>query len=127
MKKIIAIILFTGLAVVASAQHGRTFHRSHVRTRVGIGIGIGSGYGYYGGPRYYDPFYSYPYGYYNYNQPTKLDLEIQDIRNDYQDRIWSVKHDKSLSGHERRSMVRNLKAQREKAIYDARRNYYKRY
>jgi hypothetical protein len=126
MKKIIAIILFTGLAVGASAQHiRRPYHGSRVRTHIGIGFGVGGGYY---GPRYgfYDPFYTYPYGSY-YDRPTRLELQIHDIRNDYQDRIWSAKHDKSLSRQERRSTVRNLKSQREKAIYDARRNYYRHY
>jgi len=66
-----------------------------------------------------------PYGYsYNYGRPSRLDLEIQDIKNDYADRIKSVRMDKAMSGRERRQEIRDLKAERDKAILDAQRSYH---
>ena len=125
MKKLLAILLICGLSYTASAQHGRVGgHRTH--SRVSVGIGIGSHYS-YGHSRFHSPFNSYPYRSYNYNRPTGLDLEIQDINNEYKDRIWSVKHDNSLSRQQRKEAVRGLRYEREKAIIDARRNYNKRY
>jgi hypothetical protein len=122
MKKLLIIAVSLGLAIGASAQR---FH------------GVG---GFYGGPRvvvgvgyapFYSPFYNpyYPFGVYPYgyaHRPSKLDLKIQDIKNDYNDRIWSVKHDKSLTGKERRHQVHLLKQERDRDIQDAKLNYYKR-
>lgn len=125
MKKILVVMLSLGLALGASAQHF-----------------VGHVGGFYGGPRvvvgvgyapFYSPFYNpfypfgYPYGYYGYgNRPSKLDMQIQDIKNDYNDKIWSVKHDKTLSGKERRHQVRLLKQERDRDIDNAKLNYYKR-
>lgn len=115
-------MLSLGLALGASAQHF---------------VGRGGG-GYYGGPRVsvgfgYSPFYSpfyypfgYPYGYGYRNRPSKLDMQIQDIKNDYNDKIWSVKHDKTLTGKDRRHQVHLLKQERDHDIDDAKLNYYKR-
>src|SRR5579864_8145556 len=119
MKKLLIIVMSLSLALGASAQRG--FH--------------GGGY-YYGGPRvivgggfyapYYGPFYSpfyspfYPYGYYGYgSRPSKLDMQIQDIKNDYKDRIWSLKQDKTLTHKEKRKQIRQLKQERDKDINDA--------
>ena len=122
MKKLIAIILVCGIGVSASAQHSKGGHRS-VRSHVSIGIGGGHyGHGY---NRFYSPFNTYPYGNYNYNRPTGLDLDIQDIKNDYRDRIRSARLDKSVSRQQRKEIIRSLKFEKEKAIIDARRNYYK--
>jgi len=55
----------------------------------------------------------------------KLDLQIEDINNDYQDRIWSAKHAKDLSRSDRRTKVHELKHERDSAIIDAKRNDYK--
>ena len=46
---------------------------------------------------------------------------------DYKDRIYSARHDKSISKSERKATVRQLKSHREMAIRDAERNYYKSY
>ena len=126
MKKIIAIILICGIGLSASAQHSKGSHRS-VRSHSHLSIGIGghSHYG-YGYNRFYSPFNSYPYQSYGYNRPSQLDLDIQDINNDYRDRISSARQDKSLTRQERKEIIRSLKYEREKAIIDARRNYYKR-
>jgi hypothetical protein len=84
---------------------------------------------YYYAPFYYHPFWHGYYGYPAYNnyyyRPTKLDLEIADIKNDYAEKIWSARQDKTLSGKERRQEVRELKHERDRAIINAERNYYK--
>ena len=84
------------------------------------------------GGGFYNPWY-YPFGYWGYPypyyatpyQPTKLDMQVMDIKNDYADRIASVKLDKSLSGKERRQKIREFKRERDRAVMDAKRNYYK--
>jgi len=78
---------------------------------------------------YFSPFgfyygYPYPYAAAPY-QPTKLDMEINDIKNEYADKIESVRMDNSLTGRERRSEVRDFRRERDQAVLDARRNYYK--
>ena len=124
MKKLIAIIFICGVGFSASAQHSKGSHRN-VRSHVSIGIGGHSHYG-YGYSRFYSPFNTYPYQSYGYNRPSQLDLDIQDINNDYRDRISSARQDKSLTRQQRKEIIRSLKYEREKAIIDARRNYYKR-
>ncbi|MBE7170485.1 MAG: hypothetical protein INR73_07840 [Williamsia sp.] len=126
MKNLFAILLLIGLAYGASAQHARGGH-AIVRSHTGFGLGIGTyapfGYGY---NRFYSPFYSYPYSRpYAYSQPTKLDLQVQDIENEYDDKKWAVKHDKSLDRKQRKEALKVLKAEKENAILDARTNYYK--
>jgi hypothetical protein len=128
MKTIAIIICALGLTMSASAQ--RVIHAAphyYPRTHVAVGVGLGYGYGYY--PYWgYNPFWGYPpyYGYGYYNRPTKLDLEIQDIRNDYKDKIWSARHDTSIPRRDRRQKVHELKHERDQAITDAKRSYYKR-
>jgi hypothetical protein len=113
MKKLFVILLSMGLVITASAQHYRP------RTTVVLSGG-------------YYPNYYYPYGYTflgrpYYYRPSKLALEIDDIQSDYQDRIWAVRHDKSLSRTERKMRIHELKSQRDQAIRDAERNYYDSY
>lgn len=105
---------------------------------------IGPGHGFHGGGwggrttvivggGFYSPWYypfgywGYPYPYYAapYHQPTKLDMQVMDIKNDYADKISSVKLDKSLSRKERRQQIRAFKRERDRAVMEARRNYYK--
>lgn len=128
MKKIFAILLLTSITYAASAQHGK--HRQPVRNshtvirpqvRIGVGSSFGNGYGY----NRTSPFYSSPYNSYNYNRPSRLDLQIQDIENDYRDRKWSVRNDKSLSRQQRKAELQNLKYQKEREIIELRRNYNK--
>lgn len=121
MKKLLIIVAAIGLAYSASAvpiPHGGRFY--HSRPHVVVSAGIYSPfYPYYG-----YPFYPYPaFGY--AERPTRLDLKIEDIQNDYKDKIWSARHDKSLSRHERKSTVEQLKHERDQAIIDTKRNYYK--
>jgi hypothetical protein len=114
---------------------GLTFHASaqkviravpRYRTHVAVGVGVG-GYGYGPwAPYWYNPWYAYPPGYYYNTRPSKLDLEIQDIQTEYKDRIWAARHDESLSRKERRKEVHDLKIERDKAILQAKKDYYKR-
>ncbi|HVM89945.1 MAG TPA: hypothetical protein VMT76_17285 [Puia sp.] len=126
MKKLLIVMISLALAGTVSAQ--RFSHRVgggiafYSTPRVIVGGGF---YPYYGfGFNPFFPYY-YPYGY--YHRPSKLDLQIQDIKNDYKDKIWSVKHDSSLSRRERREKVHELKVQRDNEINDLKMNYYKRH
>ncbi len=103
-------------------SHPYYSHPYYSRPYVGFGYGLGFGYNpfFYGGIGY--PYYGYP-GY--YNRPPKLDRNIMDIENDYSDRIKSARLDKSLTGHQRRQEIRELRRERKQAVYDAKRNYYK--
>ena len=128
MKKLMVIVVALGLAMGASAQrfgHGYGGGHGYIAPpRVSVGIGYG-----------YSPFYYSPFGYspyYGYNnvyarpyRPSKLELQIEDIKNDYADKIWSAKQDNSLSRKERRKVVHQLRAERDQAVIDAKRNYYK--
>lgn len=125
MKKLIVILVITFLATGAFAQKG--FRGGGVRIiapRPVIALGAYSPF-YYG----YNPFWGYPngYGFNNgyYHRPTKLDLQIADIKNDYQQKISAAKGDKSITKSERKQVVRDLKHDREQAIIEAKRDYYK--
>jgi len=123
MKKLLIILIVTGLSLGASAQHRRVIHRSYPRSHVVVGINTPVYPFYY--RSYYDPFYT-PYFRNGYSpRETRLELRISDIRNDYQDRIWSARHNNSLSKAERKTTIHKLKYEREQAINDAKRNYYK--
>jgi hypothetical protein len=127
MKKIIAILLLAVTVQSASAMvpngpvrgfHGGGYY--HPRTTVVVGGGF---YNPYFSPFYYG--YPYPYTAVVPYQPTKLDMQIANIRNDYADKIESVKMDKDLTGKERRAQVREFKRERDQAILEAKRDYYK--
>jgi len=112
------------ITTAASAQkYGRhRYPQSRVRTSISVGIGTP-----YYSP-YYSPFYR-PYPYYStpiYTRPSRLDMEIADIKADYNDRIWSVRHDKSISKSERKAEIRRLKSERDRAVRDAEYNYHRR-
>ncbi|HMH22106.1 MAG TPA: hypothetical protein VK563_10030 [Puia sp.] len=134
MKKLLIILFSVGLALGASAQRGHVgggFHGGYVsRPHVSVGLGLGFGYS----PFY--PYYGYPYGafgpwgpypgyYYGHGPiPSKLALQIEDIRNDYSARISDTRHDKTVPGKERRQRIRQLKHDRDQAVIQARRDYY---
>jgi hypothetical protein len=121
MKKMIFIMAALVVTMTVSAQkRGGVYFRP--RTHVIISGGYSPYYSPYYNPWYGPQFYNAPV----YHRPSKLDLQIADIKNDYSDRIWSVKHDKSMSGKERRQEVRQLKHDRDKAIMDAKINYHRR-
>ncbi|MFT3934656.1 MAG: hypothetical protein QM726_13615 [Chitinophagaceae bacterium] len=127
MKRLLVIVVAVFLTMGASAQrfgHGFGGGRVYAAPRVSVGIG-------------YSPFFYSPYGYYPYGygypggayarsyRPSKLQMKIEDIKADYKDKIYSAKHDTSLTGKERRQTVRQLKHERDQAIDDLKRNYYK--
>ena len=124
MKTVSLIIIFAlGIAYHASAQKVvRVVPRYYPRTHVAVGVGLGA-WGPYS-PYWYNPWYAYPPGYYHSARPTKLDLEIEDIKNDYKHQIWSVRHDESLSRKERRQKVHDLKHERDNEILQAKKDYY---
>lgn len=130
MKRLSIILLVLTLAAGgASAQKvivgGRIggyshpyYYQPYVRPYYGFGLGLGFGYPYYGYPYYYNrPYY--------YRGGSGLDREINNIENDFADRIQSARMDNSLTGRERRQEIRHLREQRREAIDNARRNYYK--
>jgi hypothetical protein len=121
MKWLLAIAIGLGSAVSATAQNGHTVavYRPVYVYRPLFGIG------------YYAPFYGYyamPYGMYPYgSQPyvSRLDKEEADIRSDYNDRIYSVKHDSSLTTQQKRTTIKALKKERKQDIKDLVANYHK--
>ena len=129
MKKLVVALAFLGLVVSASAQKSV---RSPIRNpRPPQKVVVVRSYPpfspYYG---YGRSFYGYPpfgfdYGYRYQNRPTRLDLKVEDIKNDYQDRIWSVRHDDDLSRKEKRKKVQELRYNRDKEIIDLRKNYHR--
>jgi len=121
MKKLFVMLLSIALVTGASAQHrGAVVVRPHVVVSApiypyyGYGYGLGFGYPYY-------PPYAYGYN----SRPSKMEMEIQDIKNDYQDKINSARDATDLTGRQRRQRVRELKEERDQAIENLRRNYYK--
>ena len=121
MKKLLIVMFSLMLAGSVSAQH---FSRGggHYAPRVIVSGGF---YPYYGlGLGAFYPNFYHPYGN-GYNRPSKMTMQIQDIENDYADKIWSARHDKSLKRKERRRTVHELKVERDNDIKDLQRNYYK--
>lgn len=143
MKKILIILFTLGLTLGASAQKigsagarvgsirggggGFKGGSTIVRPRVTVIAPYAPMYPYYGfgyglG---YSPFYN-PF-YYNrpIERPTELDLQIDDIKNEFKFKISTVRKDKNLSKDERKQQIRDLKHQREDAIIEAKKLYYK--
>jgi hypothetical protein len=123
MKTLLIIICGLGLTLSASAQKVVHVAPHYVRPRVAVGLGFG--YPYYSPWGWYAPYYAYPPAFGYSHRPTKLDLKIEDIQNDYKDRIWSARHDESLSRSNRREKVHELKTERDAAITQAKKDYYK--
>ena len=140
MKSIVMVCLAVVIATAASAQKYNRGRYPQPRVRTSISVGVGSPYysPYYSPYRssYHSPFYrSYPYRssrsfpYYSepvYSRPSELEMEISDLRADYNDRIWTVRHDKSLSKSERKAEIRRLKSERDRAVRNAEYNYQRR-
>jgi hypothetical protein len=122
MKKLLIVMISITLAGSVSAQHFSHGGGAYYHPRVVV---TGGFYPYYGLGFGFGPFYPYyPYGN-GYSRPSKMTIQIQDIKNDYKDKIWSAKHDTSLTRKERRMKVHELKVERDNAINDLKRNYYK--
>jgi hypothetical protein len=125
MKKLFIVMIALALAGTVSAQR---FHTGGFAYRPTVVVG-GGFYPYYGIGFGFNPFYPY-YPYYPYGSPyygnmSKLQAQIQQIKVDYNDKIWSAKQDTNLTRKERRQKVRALKVERDNAINDLKRNYYK--
>jgi hypothetical protein len=130
MKKLMVITMCLGLALGASAQvhsigayHGSVGYV--IQPRISVGIGFApyySPFGYYGFP------YGIPYGgYYPYGplgRPSTLQRKEDEIRSDYEDRIYSVHQDTSLTAKQKRQSIKDLKKQRKKDIHDLVANYH---
>lgn len=123
MKKLLLILFLAGISMGSFAQHGSTARVYYYHPRVFVGLGAYSPlYPYYG--MGYGPYFGYPpYGY--PNRASKMELQIEDIRNDYRDKIKSAKSDQGLSKKEIKEIVKKLKAERNQAIDDLKKNYYK--
>jgi hypothetical protein len=125
MKKILVVLFALGIGFSSFAQKGHVITRGYYYSpRVVFGLGAYS-------PFYY-PYYGmginpyYPYGPYAYgHRPSKLDMKVADIRNDYEDKIKSAKADHTIAKKERKEIVHKLKQERDQAIDDLKRNYYK--
>jgi len=131
MKKLLIIMFSLGLAFGASAQRGHGIVRGggigyHPRTYVGVGVGLGYGFYPWGYPYgWYGPYGPYPSWYYGYGaMPSRLALQIDDIRNDYSAQIREVRHDKTLARKDRRAKIDQLKHDRDAAVIQARKDYY---
>jgi hypothetical protein len=124
MKSLLIIALALGLSTGASAQkviRGGGFHR--VAPRVSIGVGIPFYPGYYNPA--FGPWYGYPfYDGFAYRRPSRLDMQVQDIRNVYQAKIEAARSNKSVPRATRRQNIKELKVEREQAVADARQAYY---
>jgi len=111
------------MILVVSAASAQFKGRGGVIVRPYTSVAIGGFYPFFSyNPYYYGyPLYATPYAY----RPSKLDLQIADIKHDFDDRIASVKMDESLKGKMKREKIRELKTECKDAVYAAKRNYYK--
>ncbi|MFI5156224.1 MAG: hypothetical protein ACHQEM_08560 [Chitinophagales bacterium] len=127
MKKLFLILFLAGISLGSFAQHGSTTRVYYYHPRVFVGLGAYSPFYPYYGIGYgigYVPYFGYPpYGY--PNRASKMELQVEDIHNDYRDKIKSAKSDKSISKQERKEIVKKLKTERNQAIDDLKKNYYK--
>jgi hypothetical protein len=134
MKNILMMILGVGLALGAAAAQPKLANGGRL---VGGGrpakvIVVRPSYGYYPYRLGYNPFYSPFYGYnafyyspYTFQRtPSKLDLEIEQINNDYHHEIAEARHDETLSKSERKHKIRDLRHERQNSIIDAKKGYY---
>ncbi len=110
---------------IAHGFRGRGYYAPVTRVYISpFSYGFGFGYPYFGYPYFGYPPYGYGYPNYGYRRmPYKLSLQIEDINNDYKNQIKATRRDKSLSHAQRRHDIRTLKAERDKAIIDAKMNY----
>ncbi len=128
MKKCIVLMLAVSLALGASAQrvgHGG-YYAGGYGYRPTVVVGVGGYYPFFPAPYLgYGLFYPYPYYGYGYSMPTRMQVQEQEIKNDYADKIASVKADKELTHDQRKEKIKELKAERDKKIYLLKSNYYK--
>jgi hypothetical protein len=121
MKKILIILIATGLAFSGSAQkviyHPHAYYaRPRVIVAPGLYYPFVPYYGYYG-------YHGYPYGF--MDRPTRLDRKITGIQYEYKEKIQAARHDKTVPRKQRKENVRLLKNERDQAITQAKRDFYK--
>jgi len=121
MKKFLILILCVGVMSVASAQKFG-FRGGYYAPHFSYGYGFYPYWG-YGYPYYGYPYYAYPYGY--GRMSYRLEIQEENIRYDYQQKIDTVRNDKTITGKIRRQRIRALREQRNQAINDQERNYYR--
>jgi hypothetical protein len=145
MKMLLVVLLVLGVGFAGNAQpkinqgfKGGSLRGGveYSRPRVTVIAPVAPIYPYYGyglGYSRFSPFYSPYYSPYNdpfygsrriQERPSQLDLQIEDIKNEYKYKIDNVKDDKSLSKDERKQQIRDLKHQREDEIIEAKKSYY---
>lgn len=128
MKKLLMILLTVGIVSGVSAQRGGHIGGGYYGGGFRTGVVVGGYAPFYAYPGMYlglgYPYY-YPYGYRNGYPASKLQMQIEDIKQDYADRIKSVHMDNTISGKERRQEIRQLKRDRDAAVDNAKRNYWK--
>jgi hypothetical protein len=136
MKKLLVLLLVMGVAFGAYAQakinRGGAIRSFRPRTTIiavapvlpYYSMGYGARYGYRFSP-FYDPFYDPFYSSQRFeSKPSELDLEIEDIKNDFDYKIDNVKDDEALSKQDKKQRVRDLKHQRDDAIIEAKKKFY---
>jgi len=131
MKNILMMILGVVLSVSAMAGQPKVANVGRVGggTPAKVIVVRPAYYPYrFGYSPFYSPFYGYnafyysPYGF--QHRPSKLDLEMEQINNDYHHEIADVRHDETLSKAERRQKIRDLRHERANSIIDAKKSYY---
>ena len=126
MKNVAIIFSLSLLSFTASAQRGGrggAYHGGHVRVvRPAISVRAYAPLYPYG---FYNPYYYPYYPAYSYRYPAKLEMKISAIRDDYSQQIKETRHDKTMAGKERREKIRELKTEKDRAIIDAKKDYFK--
>lgn len=145
-RRLLIVLFAAGLSLGASAQRGVGYHGGggirgggfhgggprvvYAYPRSYFGLGLGFGYGYPFGLGYpyglYGPWgYPYPPYYYGHGaMPSKLAVQVQDIKSDYDAQIKDVRHDKTVPRKERREKINQLKKDRDAAVIQARQDYF---
>ncbi len=124
MKTAIIVMLAITVGVAsAKAQRGHGYYHGGGGRTIIVSGGYYNPYYAYGA---FSPYYGYPYnGYRIASRPSKLDMQVAEIRNDYADKIESVRLDNTLPGKERRAKIREFRRQRDADVLAAKQNYYK--
>jgi ABC-type transport system substrate-binding protein len=134
MKRWMVVMLALSLTLGAAAQtikSPRSYYPQRARViRVapvvrypfygGMGLGFGYGFNPYG---FYSPMWNYPRVI--ETTPSALSLQLEDINNEYQYKIKSTRKDKTLAKQDRKQKLRELRHQREDAIIEAKKSFYK--
>ena len=140
MKHLLLVLLAFTLAASADAQtkirggripSARVIVAAPFYQNFGFGYGFGSGFSPFFNRLYdpfYDPFYRGSYDAFNRTrvvdrEPSELQLNLDEIDNEYSFKILNVREDNSFSGKERRKKIRELKYEQESALINARRSF----